>query len=892
MKINYRILAIFTAVLLFLNVPVCGAADVQTERIDTAVSALAGLNVMHGYEDGSFHTERQVTRMEFVALVLRVMGIDELTAGMGDTMPFPDVDPSSWGAGAVQTAVAMGLINGHDNGMFEPDLPVTVNQAAKIMVNVLGYGVEAEKQSGYPVGYLSTANRLGLMKDLNPGEQAASRGEAALLIYNCLNVPMMEKTNAGSETERYEVKDKTLLGKMDIEIISAVVTGIYGAGMNSTKLRENEIELSGTRYESKVDGAAFFGLKVRAWIKSENDGLNRTVVFLQSRDDDGMIIDAGDIDKTTTSREIKYWEGTNLKTETLNSPLTVIYNGRPLTDAEKGNSAYLQPKNGRLIIAEDEGGGSTVIVWDYETYILTGTNDDTLYDIYGRSIQIPSSANVTVVRGAMAEDIANLKGGDILWVAKSLDGTTLRIEIGGSEISGALEEVSENGGETVYTVDGEEYKLAPCYADALSKGHQKAQKLSPGDYGTFTLDLGGQIAAAYVSEESKVQLYGYLINAERSSGVDGVLNLQVMTQDNRFITIPLKKDGKIRFGRTENGSYITSRTDSGAIWNTISTEYAVKKQLIKYETDESGSIKALYLSGSNAGKDALSMDAPQQKMTYAGGVLNQKYFLKPDTPVFYVPNAGRYKEQFYASTAADFFANRTEHTVIVYDIDNLYAGAVVVVTNNENIYVDSTGLDTYISLTNSPVMLIEKSNIQLNDEGTQYLVISGYVGKKYTQVLVSDTISASSTARADLSPGNLIQYDTNDVVLEKAMTSDYDKVMVTYRKIFDCNLINSEPFQTWNYKNNVNANASIGIAYGVISEYDLPYLTVRLNRNTPSGYETDVEVPMVLSGGTAVLRYGGADKKAELMRIEDLAVGQKVLVRQRYNSTREVIVLE
>ena len=40
------------------------------------------------------------------------------------------------------------------------------------------------------------------------------------------------------------------------------------------------------------------------------------------------------------------------------------------------------------------------------------------------------------------------------------------------------------------------------------------------------------------------------------------------------------------------------------------------------------------------------------------------------------------------------------------------------------------------------------------------------------------------------------------------------------------------------------------------------------------------------------MRYRKAGEKVELLRIEDLAVGQKVFIRQRYNNTREVIILE
>ena len=140
--------------------------------------------------------------------------------------------------------------------------------------------------------------------------------------------------------------------------------------------------------------------------------------------------------------------------------------------------------------------------------------------------------------------------------------------------------------------------------------------------------------------------------------------------------------------------------------------------------------------------------------------------------------------------------------------------------------------------------------------------------------------------------GNIIQYDTNDLVTEKAMYSDYDKVMVIYRKIFDCNEGDQETFQTWNYGTKYNANASISTAFGVVSEYDLPYLTLRINRDNGEGILDDSEVPFVLTGGTAILSYDKSARVVKTKRLEDIAVGQKVFIRQRYNNVREVIILE
>ena len=47
---------------------------------------------------------------------------------------FPDVDSSASYAGAVQTLVGLGIVNGDENGKFNPDNSVTRAEFAKMVV--------------------------------------------------------------------------------------------------------------------------------------------------------------------------------------------------------------------------------------------------------------------------------------------------------------------------------------------------------------------------------------------------------------------------------------------------------------------------------------------------------------------------------------------------------------------------------------------------------------------------------------------------------------------------------------------------------------------------------------------------------------------------------------
>ena len=866
------------------------SATEQNDRINTAISALSDLAIMRGYDDGLFYPEKNVTRMEFVALVLRTLGMENVSDSMKENKEFRDVDSSLWGAGEVNFAASMGLVDGYPDGNFGPNDTVTINQAVKVLVEALGYGELAKKQ-GYPGGYLSTASNLGIIDGVKTGENAATRGEIALLIYNSLEVKLMEDVNIGGIDEGKAKGDETLLQRLDITIMSTIVTGVYGASVSGSKLSENQVELSGEKYQTEIDASAFLGLKVRAWIKDDGKNLP-TLVHIQTKGDESLVIKAEDIDSETTNDEIKYYEDGKEKSYDLSEPLVVVYNGKPISESQINDSKYLIPDDGYITVNEDSGNGNIVVVWDYDTFVVSAISDDTIYDVFGKSIKLDSKIKFSLLYEGVKAKADGIKSGDVLWIAESLDKELISCIVKNSSVTGILEEIKEDENETTYVIDGEEYILSKNFKKALGDGHSKALKLSLGDEAEFALNPGGKIAFVSAEETQKNLTYGYLIDAQLKSGPGSWINLKIMTQENAFVYLETDKKEKIRFGRNSGERYITSKEEAAEIIKAVSGEYEVTKQLVMYELNEEGFISELYLADTSANNGEFSMDEELSQMTYAGGVLEQEYFLSPKTPVFCVPNAGRYEEQFFATTAASYFSNSSKHNLILYDIENKQVGAVVAAPATESMFTDDDKLKTNLDTTNSPVMLIEKSSIMLNENGEEYFAVSGYVGRNYKEILVSDTITKTAAAKKDLKAGNVIQYDTNDLVTEKAIYSDYDKVMVIYRKIFECDEKDQETFQTWNYGTDYNVNASISAAFGVVSEYDLPYLTLRLNRDNGEGVLLDAEAPFVLTGGTAVLSYNKAAGVVEVKRLEDIAVGQKVFIRQRYNNTREVIILE
>ena len=79
---------------------------------------------------------------------------------------FNDVTADYWGAGSIYALYSLGIVNGDENGNFNPELNISLQEAVKIMVSSLGYTAVANQNGGYPSGYMREASRLKLLKEI------------------------------------------------------------------------------------------------------------------------------------------------------------------------------------------------------------------------------------------------------------------------------------------------------------------------------------------------------------------------------------------------------------------------------------------------------------------------------------------------------------------------------------------------------------------------------------------------------------------------------------------------------------------------------------------------------------------------------------------------------
>ena len=107
----------------------------------TTVATLAEMNIVEGYEDGTFRPNAPITRAEFAAIATRFF---EKTGATYEPGTFTDVTGDEWFASAIMDAVNLGLIGGYEDGTVRPNNNITRAEACAIVNRTLGRVPDAD----------------------------------------------------------------------------------------------------------------------------------------------------------------------------------------------------------------------------------------------------------------------------------------------------------------------------------------------------------------------------------------------------------------------------------------------------------------------------------------------------------------------------------------------------------------------------------------------------------------------------------------------------------------------------------------------------------------------------------------------------------------------------
>ena len=196
-------LVLCVAVMLSVMVMGAGAAFSDQDKIENteAVNMCTALNIIGGYEDGSYHPERNIERSEITKMIcVALNGGKEPNLAVPATPTFSDVRGSAdaWAEKYIESCAAQGIVSGVGGGRFSPAGNVTGSQLAKMLLVALGYRADEANFTGN--GWDTNVNVIATQKGLYEGLEnmdvsaALTRDNAAQMIWNALQAVEVEYT--------------------------------------------------------------------------------------------------------------------------------------------------------------------------------------------------------------------------------------------------------------------------------------------------------------------------------------------------------------------------------------------------------------------------------------------------------------------------------------------------------------------------------------------------------------------------------------------------------------------------------------------------------------------------------------------------------------------------
>lgn len=391
-----------------------------------------------GYEDGSFRPENNISRAEFIkVLVEKDGGTGSVPDGTLTGFVDVDTEPPHWAQKYIALGVQKGYLVGMGDGTFAPDAPITYEQAMKILVCYFGKEVSAKAIASavlplWPNAYIVTGQQLqlNLKINLSIGMQV-NRGEFAQMLCNGIKTVNTKVNNpitgggssgggggggGGGTSDDETIRLTGVVVSIDgisIDPAAETITSpayIVLRYVDSSTMQTKYIRLREPYDESNRGGknlyAKYLGYEVTVWYV-EDVSYNEIIKFSDLNTTKEITISYEDFesDKTIASAQtdsVSFYyrnEKNNIKEVKLPKNLddmSVVYNGvtidaqHPSADHDfQNDTSYIKitdllPKNGTVTFVNRDGGEAELaIVKTYDTLVpKSGPSSGVVTDKY------------------------------------------------------------------------------------------------------------------------------------------------------------------------------------------------------------------------------------------------------------------------------------------------------------------------------------------------------------------------------------------------------------------------------------------------------------------------------------------------------------------------------
>lgn len=513
--------------------PAFADAQMQSADEDIAVAqkVLSDLNAINASKYSNL--DGNVSRIDFLEDVAKIINVTD--KGSQYIEYYEDVK-DSYALPFINYFVESSVLSVPDDKLFHPEDAISVNEAYKIVLSVMGYDVIAKNSGGYPTGYIVCANRIGIGVS-NASETAAAR-DLILLLYKAVNTSLYDVYEINNGQSSYKTaKDVTLLSRYhNIEYDEGYVLSANGVTLGGVQTQKGEIAVNGKRYTVSSPNAKVNDLTgdfVNVYYEKNNSGEKRNAVCVVSVDetDSNMTIDNSLVEGLNAEYKLEYYKTEQaLKTSTvkIERNADVIYNGVLAQTNIRNIFSKLSSGSVKLIDADENGVYEYVVVKEYIDFVVSNFDDKNsrIYDkISGREIDFSDIENADFYSSSFSPASVSLIKPDTILSAAYSEGEFLEAVTGQQPLTGMIDEISKSNGDIYVNISGGSYKVSKDYAEKFDA------KFSVGQGVKIYVNAFGLVGYAEFSSSGNGYKYGFLLDLDTSeSGVKEV-TAKIYTED-------------------------------------------------------------------------------------------------------------------------------------------------------------------------------------------------------------------------------------------------------------------------------------------------------------------------------------------------------------------------
>lgn len=688
------------------------AADASYAK---AIETLNLMGVINGYPDGTFGPDKNVTRAEFTAMLMRILNYGSLGSSSASGLPFTDVSDSdsdiNWAIPNINTAYGMGIINGYEDSTFRPTNNVAYEEAVKMIVCTLGYTSIDISVTPWYSNFIAQASRLGITENaasLGQVETPASRACIAQMLYDSLQAEICENNKPTDKTILTDYLGYT----KNIGVISS--NGVTGLTQPDADLNANEIQIYAKEestgsyetytYKTTDDSLKnYLGHEVEFYYK-DNGGI-RTLAFAVLNAYNEITLNPADIETTSSSSTQLYYykseDAASASSISLDAENVVIYNGK-LYGSSARTSRFdpsMIPLVGTISLLDSDADGiyDVIDIQNYNIYYVssklstdysitddvtkTGSDKKLVLDIDDNSIK----TTITDVKGNTI-NFSSISQGSIICLAKSNPNNGGEVVqtavVVNNSVSGTV--TSSKPGESI-TISGKVYEYSP--AASWIPGNSGAQaEPALEDSGIYCLDINGKVVAYKKNSTTENVSYGYLMGvAKASSSFSDEKTVRLINQNGSQITANISNDTRVDGQSFSSVAAVESALEASANLQNKdpNAENVSIHQLIKYVTRTSGG--TTYLSKiytgtkTDTGVSSVTSDSLPFYSKVNGSVAmlcstngtltgNGTTINASSAIVFNVPSNRSASDDYSKTTGSSAFKKGIEYNVEVFDL--------------------------------------------------------------------------------------------------------------------------------------------------------------------------------------------------------------------------------